>query len=343
MRNLLKTSLILLLALLSFSVSAQNIKGIVTDDKHRPVEGAAIILQLPDSTYVDAAISAPDGTFCFEEQPAKYRMLFQHLLYKSKSVSGTSSDAGTVVLEPKNFEMEEVVVKAERPMVKVENGRLAYNLGVLSEKRVVNNAYEAISKIPGVHESNGKFSLAGADKVTVIINGKPTTMDAKQLQTLLQNTPVDRVEKAEVMYSASPELHVRGAAINVVMKRGNDYSFQGEVSANYINSYYNTGGVKGNFRVTTPKTSLDLMYSSACDDMLMNNMQLLSKHTLGDNVYDISQHEKNISKSWVHSVRAALEYNIDKKNHLDIAYTGSFTPAGARCQHCERHFPAVPA
>ena len=318
--------LIILVLIFSFSASTQNLKGSVTDNKHQPVEGVAVILQLPDSTYVDATISAPDGTFCFDTQPEKYRMLFQHLLYKNKYITGNSSDAGTVVLEPKNFEMEEVVVKGERPMLKVENGKLAYNLSVLSEKRVVNNAYEAISKLPGVHESNGKFTLAGADKVTVIIDGKPTTMNAKQLQTLLQNTPVDRVEKAEVMYSAPPELHVRGAAINVVMKRGSDYSFQGEIGANYMNRYYNTGGVKVNFRVNSPKTSFDLMFSSSCDDMLMNNMQMHSKHTLGDKVYDIGQHEKNTSKSWGHNVRAALEYNINKKNHLDIAYTGRFTP-----------------
>lgn len=326
MRNLFKTSLILLLILISDSISAQNIKGVVVNDKRQPVESVAIILQLPDSTYVDAAISAPNGTFLFEVQPQKYRMLFQHLLYKNKYITGNSSDAGTIVLEPKNFKMKEVVVKGEQPLVKVENGRLAYNLSVLSEKRVVNNAYEAISKIPGVHESNGKFTLVGADNLTVIINGKPTTMNAKQLQALLQNTPVDRVEKAEVMYSAPPELHVKGAAINVVMKRGNDYSFQGEIGADYTNSYFNTGGVKGNFRVTTPKTSLDLMYNSFCDDMLMNNMQIYSKHTLGDKVYNIDQYEKHISKSWVHNVRAALEYNFNKKNYLDIVYTGSFTP-----------------
>ena len=47
------------------------------------------------------------------------------------------------------------------------------------------------------------------------------------LKRFLRNTPVNRVEKVEVMYSAPPEYHVRGAAINVVLKRSNDYSFQG--------------------------------------------------------------------------------------------------------------------
>lgn len=105
--------------------------------------------------------------------------------------------------------MDEVVVKAERPFVKVEEGRLGYDLSVLAGDGVVNNAYEALTKLPGVKETKGALTLAGTGNLTVVLNGKPTTMDAGQLETLLRNTPLDRVEKAEVMYSAPPEYHVR--------------------------------------------------------------------------------------------------------------------------------------
>ena len=85
-------------------------------------------------------------------------------------------------------------------------------------------------------------------------------MDAGQLETLLRNTPVSRVEKVEVMYSTPPQYHVRGASLNVVLKRPNDYSFQGEVNASYDNCYFNTGNATGNFRFSTPKLALDAMY-----------------------------------------------------------------------------------
>ena len=90
----------------------------------------------------------------------------------------------------------------------------------------MNNAYEALTKLPGVQEDKEGLTLAGAGSVTVILNGKPMTMKAAQLETLLRNTPVDRVEKAEVMYSAPPQYHVRGAVINVVLKRSNDILFR---------------------------------------------------------------------------------------------------------------------
>lgn len=64
------------------------------------------------------------------------------------------------------------------------------------------------------------------------------------------------------MYSAPPEYHVRGAVINIVLKRSNDYSFQGEVNADYTNQYFNGGGANGNFRFSTPKMAIDVMYGA---------------------------------------------------------------------------------
>lgn len=246
MRN--RRIIILSVICVGFSLSAfSQTTGKVVDTNNQPVEGATIVIQLPDSTYLEATISAADGTFMLKPEPESYQLIVQHLLYQTRQIKGRAHDVGIITLEPKDYNLEEVVIKSERPLVKVEDGRLGYDLSVLSEKRAVNNAYEAISKLPGVQESNGTLSLAGASSLTIVMNGKPTTMTADQLETLLRNTPVDRVEKAEVIYSAPPEFHVRGAVINVVMKRSNDYSFQGELSTYYQNRYFSSGGANGNF------------------------------------------------------------------------------------------------
>lgn len=316
---------IILLNLCFLSGECQTVIGKIIDNNQLPVEGATVILQLPDSSYIGASITASDGTFIFDNQPQKYLLVIQHLLYQTKLVKCETSDAGVITLEQKDYNLDEVVIKGERPLVKVENGRLGYDLSVLSEKQAVSNAYEAIAKLPGVQENNGTLSLAGANSLTVIMNGKPTTMSSEQLETLLRNTPVDRVEKAEVMYSAPPEFHVRGAVINVVMKRAHDYSFQGELGTYYQNKYFSSGGANGNFRLSTPKITLDVMYG-ADNVRTMEYTDLFSRHTLNDKIYEITQNEQLSSKSWMHNVRTALEYNFNKKNRLNIAYTGSFTP-----------------
>ena len=307
------------------AVWGQTINGKIIDSEQRPIEGATIVLQTVDSIYIDASISNADGIFTLNGQQEKYRLIIQHLLFHTKQVTGNGKNAGTIQLQPQDYALDEVVVKAERPFVKVENGRLGYNLVVLSEKQVVNNAYEALMRLPGVQESKGAMTLVGAGNLTVILNGKPTTMDVGQLETLLRNTPVSRVEKAEVMYSAPPEYHVRGAVINVVLKRSNDYSFQGEVSADYKNQYFNSGGMKGNFRISTPRMAFDVMYG-ANDVKNMEYIDLDSRHALKNERYDISQNEQLRSKYWNHNFRTAFEYNFNDNHTINVIYTGSYSP-----------------
>lgn len=314
-----------LILVLCSSLTWGQTKGKILDSQSRPIEGASVIMQLPDSTYLDATVSAADGTFILEHEAYSYQLIIQHLLYHTKIVNGSTQDAGIISLEPKSHDLDEVVITAEKPFVQVENGRLRYDLSVLSEKQVVNNTYEAIAKLPGVQESNGTLSLVGANSLSIILNGKPTTMSQEQLETLLRNTPVSHVEKAEVIYSAPPEFHARGAVINVVLKRSHDYSFQGELSTNYQNTYFNSGGVNGNFRFSTPKITLDLMYG-ANNVKTMEYTDLFSKHTLNDQVYEITQNERLSSKRWEHNIRSSLTYNFNEKNNITISYTANLVP-----------------
>lgn len=303
----------------------QTINGKIIDDKQLPIDGATIILQTMDSTYIGASISNADGIFVFKGQQKEYRLIIQHLLYETKQMVSKKNDAGTIQLQPKDYALGEVIIKAERPFAKVENGLLGYNLAVVTQNQLVNNVYEALTKIPGVQEDRGILTLTGAGKLTVILNGKPTTMDTGQLETILRNTPVSRVEKAEVMYSAPPEYHVRGAAINIVLKHSNDYSFQGEISADYKNQYFNDGGNEWKLSFITPKMAFDAMYG-ANNVKKMEYIDLDSKHTLKDELHHIIQNEQLRSKYWKHDLRVAFEYNFNDKNNINMAYTGSYTP-----------------
>lgn len=59
-----------------FSLSAfSQTTGKVIDTNKQPVEGATIVMQLPDSTYLGAAISAADGTFVLEPEPENYQLI----------------------------------------------------------------------------------------------------------------------------------------------------------------------------------------------------------------------------------------------------------------------------
>lgn len=112
-------------------------------------------MQLPDSTYLGAAISTADGTFVLEPEPENYQLIVQHLLYQTRQIKSQARDIGIITLEVKDYNLEEVVIEGERPFVTVEQGKLNYDISAISEKHIVNNAYEAICKLPGVQDRNG--------------------------------------------------------------------------------------------------------------------------------------------------------------------------------------------
>lgn len=301
--------------------------GKVTDTNRQPVEGATVIMQLPDSTYLSTAISAADGTFVLEPDPENYQLIVQHLLYQTRLVKGQARDAGTIILESKDYNLEEVVIEGERPFVTVEQGKLNYDISAISEKYIVNNAYEAICKLPSVQDRNGKLSLVGAKDVTVILNGKASTLTQEQLIEMLKNTSASQVQTAEVMYNTPPEYHVRGAAINIVMAKADDNTIQSELSVRYNNQYFSSYSGNVNFLMTKGKSSLNVSYNPGYSHM-MTVMDLASQHTYDGKVYDITQIQKINTKGWKHNIYAEYGYQINEDNELSVGYNGALSDNG---------------
>lgn len=309
------------------AASAQSISGKVTDVNAQAIDGATVVLQTADSTFIDAVITDSTGMFLFHQQPTGYRLIFQHILYETSQLEGKNKDAGTVVLKTKNYALGEVVIKGERPIVKVEGGKLSYDLSQLTENKLVNNAYESLQQLPGVQEINGSLSLAGAHGLSIILNGKPTTMSYEQIADLLRNTPASRVKKAEVMYSTPPQYHVRGAAINLILKGYHDGEggLQGEINAGYTNRYKNSGQGGVSLLYNTSKWNIDFLYNARYGNSRQTT-EVYSRHTLKDKVHEITQMSTLDGRSLTHNVRIGGEYKFNEESNISLSYTGAFNP-----------------
>lgn len=49
-------------------ITFAQIRGKITGSDQQPIEGATIILEQSDSTYIDATVTASDGKFDFSKQ-----------------------------------------------------------------------------------------------------------------------------------------------------------------------------------------------------------------------------------------------------------------------------------
>lgn len=131
---------------------------------------------------------------------------------QSQDTAGTPADS--LRMDSIIHALPEVMVKGERPIVKVVGSKLTYDMPLLLKKESADNVYDALKLIPGVTDNNGSLTLAG-NAFNVLINGKHYQMDAAQLNALLKSLPANRLKHAEVMYTTPARYEVRGASINL--------------------------------------------------------------------------------------------------------------------------------
>lgn len=219
-------------------------------------------------------------------------------------------------------ELPEVMITGERPIVKAEQGKLVYDLPRLVSDLPVDNAYDAVKNLPGVIDMNGGLQLGGQG-VTVIINGKVTTLSTEQLNALLKSIPVSRIEKAEVMYSAPARYQVRGALINLVLTSGTGRapSLQGELYTAYSQLHYESLAERGSLLYSGRKFSADFLYSYSYDrDWRGTDKEAL--HTLANgSVFPMNMYDITISRNNSHQMRLGMDYAFTEKHLLSLVYT----------------------
>lgn len=303
-------------------IMAQGISGKVMDGKEQPVDGVAVILQTLDSVYVDAVVTDTLGDFRLNHPlDQSYRLIFQHILYNMVEKEITTANVGTVVLEEKDYQLAEITVKGERPQVKLEGGKLTYDVPQLMKDKTATNAFEIIKDLPGLIERNDNLELVGASRLNIILNGQLTTMSADQLIQLLKTMPASRVEKAEVMYNAPAKYNVKGALLNVVLSKNESETpfWQGETGVDYTQYRHAGGDAHVNLLYTNKGFSIDfLLNGNKRRDVMGEDM--LARHTLNSGMTEISQHNRALVHVNRGTVRLGMDYTFANEDKLSLAY-----------------------
>ncbi|NDW08444.1 outer membrane beta-barrel family protein [Dysgonomonas sp. 520] len=318
----MKVRLTTLLLLCVVSVQAQEITGKITDKNNNPIEFATVVIQTIDSSYVNSTYTDSLGIFKVKAEVMPFFLIIQHLMYETYQNSYDVSEVENIQLDEKSQMLSEVVVKGERPIVRVIDGRMTYDIQTLLRNKMASSAYEAVLELPGVHEQRGNIELAGANGVTVVINGKVTNMGENQLKDLLKNMPKERVEQAEIMYSAPPQYHIRGAVINLVLKSGvsDTPQLQGQINKLYNQGHYANYQGGATVVYSTPKTFTDFMYSFGYHRERTGE-DVFSHHHYNGKIYDIEQFDRGHTRTPIHTIRLGNDWFLNEKDKISFTYT----------------------
>ncbi len=235
----------------------------------------------------------------------------------------TRTQTDSLTMETMLHNLPEVMVKGSRPIVKAERGMLSYNMPLLLKQLPADNAYEALTRIPGVSDAAGSISFSG-NEVTLIINGQATTLTQEQLTERLKAMPAAQLSKAEVMLSVPARYHVRGMAINIVTK---DYAGTNQLSGQIIggmrqNKYANEFG-NLYLSLQRDKFGLDAQYKYVNGNSYGESSRI-ANHPLGNNRIHYNDETGQKSFGITHDYRLGMNYTFSKNNRLDVAYTGQW-------------------
>ena len=322
----MKKPFLLLLSMLFCAIGySQSINGVIYDITNEPIPNVVVVMQTIDSAFIAATTTDIDGKYSLNDVPVAGILIFQHLAYQTKLLTFSNTDYSVcqnIILSDKTTELGTIDVVAHAPTVTIrQGGGLVYNVSKAKEQKSVSSAYDLLKEIPGMRLSGSAVSLIGASNLTLIIDGKVSSMSNEQVAELLKSMSANDVKNIEVMYRAPAKYGVHGAVVNIVKdkakKSGSPWAM--ELAPNFEQEFYSSYGGRLNTSYKGAKLYADFLmsgrnskYHSASEEdtrfaFQEKNIQMLQR-TIGKTDYD------------TYNIRLAADYSFSADNVISAYY-----------------------
>jgi len=325
--------LIILSVISSFSASAQSdINGRIMDNYDYGVAFAnVLLLNGNDSAFVKGAVTDEDGYYTLANIPTGSYLIESYMIGFSKSYStllnvekGINIQLDPIILAEESQELEEVVIKADKPLYEMEMGKMVVNVPS-SITSAGQSVIDVLEKSPGVlvNRQNNTFALNGKDGVIVLMNGKRSRMPISAVYQLLDGLNAGDVEKIEIMTVPPSKYDADGDAgfINIITKKGGDVGTNGSVMANLGYGSGPRAGTSLNLSHQAKKLSFYTNYSFNYNE----SEQPAYFHREGANDFEstISSTEsfRNTDRT-THNFQFGIDYSITDKTIIGALISG---------------------
>ncbi len=145
---------------------------------------------------------------------------------------------GEIFIHPSAVLLENVVVQGDRSPVTYEIDKKVINPDQM-QTVISGNAADVLSNVPSVQvDIEGNVSLRGSQSFTVLIDGRPSVLDA---QDALQQIAASSIDKIEIITNPSAKYDPEGTSgiINILLKKNIGQGLNGiaNVNAGMYDSY----------------------------------------------------------------------------------------------------------
>ena len=196
-----------------------------------------MISQGSDGKLLTGTLTDESGRFAISAIPqGEYFVNCSYLGYRQKKISllvgrlNKNFDLGKIELEAETANLGEVTISGNKNLVSANPDKKSFDIaGNISQAG--GSVLDVMRNLPGITvDQEGKMELRGSDKVTVLIDGKQSSLTGYGNQKGLSNIPASNVDKIEIINNPSAKYDAAGMAgiINIIYKKENKAGLNGD-------------------------------------------------------------------------------------------------------------------
>ena len=339
---LVKNILVLLFITISITSIAQNpqkrggkngkgqmpaigqISGIVIDSSsNHAVEYATVaLIKKRNNEIATGTITKRNGRFFIEKiAPGKYYLKISFLGYDDKIVNNITINKDQHIVNLKKITLNPAMVSLDEVVIDGATPRIDYRI----DKKVINvskqitaisgTAVDVLENVPSVKvDIEGNVLLRGSGGFTVLIDGRPSVLDANDA---LQQIPASTIDNIEIITNPSAKYDPDGTAgiINIITKKNKLQGFSGIVNLNAgLNDKYG-----GDVLVNYKKRSVNVYFGF--DYNLRNNPGDIynDRYTeSNDTIFKTLMNGTSNRKREMWGMRTGIDFNIGQNDMLSF-------------------------
>ena len=311
---------------------------IVNSINDKPMEYVTVRLFLEkDSSLIAGIYSDSEGKFLFDKLVlGTYYLKFSFagfLAKRSESLTITSNlkvlNLGTISMElDKTLQIGQVDVVGQASILNAGIDKKVYNVAEdMSVKG--GTANDVLKNIPSVDlDQDGRIMLRGDGSVTVLIDGRPSSLSGGNGKTLLDALPAGSIERIEIVTNPSAKYDPDGTSgiINIVLKKNKLKGFNGLLNANLGSGNFKGGNVAdGGFSLSYRNSFFNIYgsYNGRYLDGYRNNTSYIRQTFINDSISILDQNRTGTDLNAGNTARFGVDFTLKNRRSISFSSTGS--------------------
>lgn len=326
-----------------FSQRGQNNEGIIIGKivdlvKEKPIEYVKVaVYNAKDSSLVFGQYTDIDGKFNIENLAYNsYYLKLSFSGYESQIIDYIElksdfkiSNVGVIKLSPQNEkQFDAVTVQGKQDILKTGIDKKVYNVGEDITLRG-GTANDVLKNLPSIDlDQDGKVLLRGEGSVTILIDGRPSSLTGSNGKTLLDALPAGSIERIEIVTNPSAKYDPDGTSgiINIVLKKNKRKGYNGIANLNVGSGDIQNGNVMdGGVSLSYRNSFVNVFgsYTGRYLDGYRNNFLYSSQTVNDDSLVILDQNRFGTDYNAGHTFRTGVDFALRKNRTLAISSTGS--------------------